>query len=156
MPDELVSDRALTVQHIKAAWDNLLLREGEDIVEAPEAVCDYPRLCGPEGCRFPRYARGGEPSGLVAKLLIQLGYPVQLLLDLDREYEMSEVLHPGVKIWRSRNAALSRIDERGMALLTYIQDRQKIGKSWGELRRSAFAGRKLLRRRDERRRPWCY
>ncbi len=155
MPDDLVTDRVLTVEHIRTALDALLV-DGKDTVEAPEPVCQWPRLCGPQGCRFPRYARNGDATGLVAKVLLGLGYPVQLLLDLDREYEMSEVLHPGVKIGRSRNAALSRIDERGMALLTYLQDRQKTGVSWGELHRTAFARKKLLRGRDRRRRPWCY
>lgn len=135
---------------------NLVTLEQGDYVEAPEPVCDWPRLCGREGCRFPRYSRAGEPLGLVAHLLMQLGYPAGLLKELDHEHRMGELLHPGVKIGQSRNLALLRIDNRGMALLTFLQDHQKVGKSWQELAVDAFRPRRTLRRLDARRRPWLY
>lgn len=135
---------------------NLVTFEQGGHVEPPEGVCDWPKLCGPQGCRFPRYSRAGQPLGLVSHVLVQLGYPVELLKELDHEHEMGEVLHPGVKIGSSRNLALLRIDNRGMALLTFLQDHQKVGKSWQELAVEAFRPRKLIRRLDSRRRPWLY
>jgi hypothetical protein len=77
-------------------------------------------------------------------------------MDLDREYELGEVLHPGVKIGRSRSAALSRIDRQGMALLSFLQDHQKIGWSWNDIAVAAFRPRRMIRRLDARRRPWLY
>ncbi len=150
-----VNNRPIPIETIREAVDIVVFSHGPATVEAPEPQCDYPKLCG-EHCTYPRYARNGEPTGLVGKVLIQLGFPLKLLLDLDREHEMSELLHPGVKIGRSRNAALIRLGPKGIALLTFFQENQKSGKSWGNLSREAFGPKKLLRRRDMKRRPWRY
>lgn len=152
---EPVTSRAITMDMVHNAL-NLVTYENPNVVEAPGPVCDWPKLCGEVGCRFPRYSRAGSPSGLVSAVLVALGYPVEVLKELDHEHEMGELLHPGVKISRSRNLALLRIDNRGMALLTFLQDHQKVGKSWQELAVDAFRPRRTLRRLDARRRPWLY
>lgn len=127
-----------------------------DVVEPPEPVCAYESLCGPAGCRYPRYFRSLQPAGLVAHVLIELGYPRDLLKALDAEYEVGELLHPGVKIGRARNPALLRIDKPGRALLTFLQDRQKLGRSWGALAVEAVRPRWMIPYLDMRRRPWLY
>jgi hypothetical protein len=130
--------------------------EYNDVVEAPEPVCVYQNLCGLDGCRFPRYFRAQRPAGLVSHVLLELGYPRDLLKALDTEYEVGEVLHPGVKIGRSRNPALVRIDKPGRALLSFLQDRQKLGRSWGDLAVEAVRPRRMIPYLDARRRPWLY
>lgn len=158
MSDELtvVPDRTITVDMIREAVNLVVFTQGPTTVEAPEPPCDFPKLCGPKHCRFPRYARHGEPVGLVGKTLLQLGYPSKLLLDLDREHELGEVIHPGVKIGNSRNAALARIGPKGMDLLIWLQEQQKSGRTWGDLTMTAFGPKRLLRGRDRKRRPWRY
>jgi hypothetical protein len=155
-PAALRRGQVITVDMVKAALMQIV--QGQpDIVEAPEPVCEWPRLCGDLGCRFPRYQRGGGPVGLTAHVLLELGYPLDVLKELDCEYEIGEVMHPGVKIARSRNAALARIDRRGMALLGYLQDNQKTGRSWSGV--AAWAYRplyKVIPFLDSRRRPWLY
>lgn len=126
------------------------------LVEAPEPVCDWKNLCGPAGCRYPRYFRGQHPAGLTSHVLLELGYPRDLLKALDTEYEVGEVLHPGVKIGRSRNPALGRIDYSGRALLSFLQERQKLGRSWGDLAAEAVKPRRMIPYLDARRRPWLY
>lgn len=158
MSDELTAapDRMITVDMIKFVVQAVVYGAGPTTVEAQEPPCDFPKLCGPEYCRFPRYARNGEPVGLVGKTLMQLGYPLKLLLDMDREHELGEVLHPGIKISNSRNAALSRIGPKGIALLAWLQENQKSGRTWGDMSSTAFGPKKLLRGRDAKRRPWRY
>ncbi len=148
-------DRAITVAHLQEAVGTVVFTAGPKTVEPAEPACSWVSLCGQGGCTFPRYSRNGVPVGLVSRTLVQLGYPVDLVLALDREYEMGEVLHPGVKIGRSRNAALARIGPKGMTLLSWLQDNQK-AKSYGDLLDEAFGPKKLLRFRDARRRPWRY
>ncbi len=147
--------RIITVGAVKNAL-NLVTYHEPTHIEDPEPVCEWPRLCAEDYCRFPRYHRAGQPVGLVANVLIQVGLPIEVLKELDREYEIGEVLHPGVKIGRSRNAALSRIDRRGVALLSYLQDNQKVGWTWGEIGLQAFRPRWMIKRLDARRRPWLY
>ncbi len=149
--------RIITVPMIRNAL-NLVCFHAPDQVEEPEPACDWSaKLCPRDQCLFPRYFRDGQANGLTAQVLLGLGYPVELLKDLDREYEMGEVLHPGVKIGRSRNAALGRIVPAGMALLSFLQENQKTGLSWGEIATLAFRPRALLVPKivDSRRRPWC-
>lgn len=148
-------ERHITVGRLQEAINLICFHEG-DTVEAPEPACSWPGLCGELGpCRFPRYYRQG-PAGLTAEVLLEVGFPVDLLLSLDREYELGEVLHPGVKIARSRNAALARLDKQGVALLSFVQDHQKTGWSWNDIAVAAFRPRRMIRRLDARRRPWLY
>lgn len=147
--------RAITLDQLREAIDLVCFRHGHT-VEAPEPVCEWPNLCDQSYCRFPRYARSGEPSGLTAHVLVQVGYPKGLLAELDREFEVGEVLHPGVKIGRSRNAALRRLDRRGRALLGYLQNHQKLGWSWNDIVDQAFRPGWMIKRLDARRRPWLY
>lgn len=135
---------------------NLVTYYDPDHIEDPEPPCEWTKLCAQDMCLFPRYFRRGEPAGLTANVLLRLGYPTDLLKDLDREYEIGEVLHPGVKIGRSRNAALGRIDRRGVALLSFLQNNQKVGWTWGEIALQAFRPRWMIKRLDARRRPWLY
>jgi hypothetical protein len=146
--------RHIEVEALREAINLLCFHEG-DTVEAPEPVCDWPSLCGQEGCKFPRYFRSG-PAGLTAEVLLEVGLPVDVLLAMDREYELGEVLHPGVKIARSRNAALARLDKQGVALLSFVQDHQKLGWSWNDIAVAAFRPRRMIRMLDARRRPWLY
>ena len=147
--------RGIDVDAVHQALNLVTFYHG-DTVEDAEPACEWPRLCDQQYCRFPRYCRNGEPTGLVGHVLVELGYPLALLQDLDREYELGEVLHPGVKIGRSRNAALRRIDRRGVALLAYLQDHQKVGWSWSDIALQAFRPRWMIQRLDRRRRPWLY
>jgi hypothetical protein len=146
--------RAITAANVLEAMHLVVLESG-DFVEAPEPVCAWPKLCG-EICRFPRYFRNGHPTGLVSHVLLELGYPRDLLKQLDTEYEISEVLHPGVKIGRSRNAALYRVERSGRLLLTFLQERQKLGVSWLDISVEAVRPRRMIRYLDCRRRPWLY
>lgn len=155
MPEKVTLTRYIEVDKLQSAINLACFYDGVT-VESPEPVCDWASLCGPQGCKFPRYFRCGKPVGLTARVLIEVGYPNDLLMDLDREYELGEVLHPGVKIGRSRSAALSRIDRQGMALLSFLQDHQKIGWSWNDIAVAAFRPRRMIRRLDARRRPWLY
>ncbi len=157
MSDEVSTsfERLITVDAVKEAVHIVVFTTGPTTREKPEPPCEFGKLCGPQHCRFPRYARDGEPVGLVGKVLIQLGYPIKLLHDLDREHELGEVLHPGVKITSSRNAALCRLGYKGIALLGWLQENQKKD-TWGNLSSTAFGPKKLLRRRDAKRRPWRY
>lgn len=153
--DTLLVRRQITLADVKQALLLVTYRLGE-CVEAPEPPCSWLGLCGPQGCRFPRYYRGAEPCGLVAHILIELGFPRDLLKALDAEYEVGEVLHPGVKIGRSRNAALGRIDKPGIQLLAFLQGQQKEGKSWNAIAAEAFRPRRMIPYLDARRRPWLY
>jgi hypothetical protein len=155
VPDNNVLTRQITVDMIHQALNLVTFHHGER-VEAPELPCAWKRLCDENYCRFPKYFRNGSPTGLTAHVLMELGYPSTLLRDLDCEYEVGEVLHPGVKIGRSRNAALGRIDRRGIALLAYLQDHQKVGWSWSDIADKAFQPRWMIARLDKRRRPWLY
>lgn len=155
MSDDLMT-RPISVDMIHNAL-NLITYHDPDHIEEPEPACEWAgKLCTEEYCLFPRYFRDGKPAGLVANILIGLSYPTELLKELDREYELGEVLHPGVKIGRSRNAALSRIDRRGVALLSYLQSNQKCGWTWGEIGVHAFRPRWMIKKLDSRRRPWLY
>lgn len=145
----------ITVDRIHQAL-NLLCFQNGTMVEAPELRCEYPKLCGRVSCTFPRYYYGAFPAGFTARVLIELGYPVDLLKALDCEFEEGEVLHPGVKIGRSRNMALTRIVEPGIRLLTFVQDHQKIGWSWNDIVLRAFRPRRTVKLVDQRRRPWLY
>jgi hypothetical protein len=144
----------ITVDDIHNAM-NLVVFEDPERIEGPMPVCDWPKLCG-SSCRFPRYHRHGEPFGLVGEILVQLGYPVSLLKNMDMEYELGEVLHPGVKIARCRNQALRRIDRRGIGLLTFLQDHQQCGRTWSWISVQAFRPRHMVPFLDVRRRPWLY
>ena len=155
MSDSNTLTRAISVDQIHQALNLVTFYHG-DTVEAPEPICLWPKLCGQKFCQFPRYARGGGPAGLTAHVLQRLGYPLDLLKALDLEYEISEVLHPGVKIGRSRNSALLRIDRPGVALLSYLQEHQKVGWSWSDIAVQAFRPRWMIRHLDRRRRPWLY
>lgn len=147
--------RTISVDQVHEALNLVTYHDG-DVVEGPEPVCEWSSLCGSRFCRFPRYFAAGGPSGLVANVLVELGYPHGLLKALDCEYEVGEVLHPRVKIGRSRNSALARIDRRGVALLAYMQDHQKVGWSWSDIAYHAFRPRWTITRLDARRRPWLY
>lgn len=144
----------ITVDQVHEALNLVTFHLG-DTVEELEPRCEWFKLCGERYCRFPRYYNNG-PHGLVANTLVELGYPQDLLKQLDWEYEISEVLHPRVKIGRSRNPALARLDRRGIALLAYCQDHQKVGWSWSDIVERAFRPRWTIARLDARRRPWLY
>lgn len=154
MSENTTLTRHIDVDRLREAVNLVCYHDG-DTVEAPEPVCQWSNLCGTEGCKFPRYYRNG-PAGLVAQVLMEVGFPAELLRAMDREYELGEVLHPGVKIGRSRNAALVRLDKQGVALLSFLQDHQKIGWSYNDIAVAAFRPRRMIRRLDARRRPWLY
>lgn len=124
-------------------------------VEKYAAACAWPRLCGKQFCTYPRYF-DGAPQGIVARTLIELGYPVAMLKDLDTEYRVGEVLHPGVEIDKSRNQALTRIDAKGMALLAWFHTQAKHQLIFSQLHVKAFRPRRGLRLLDRRDRPWLY
>lgn len=153
---DLTDCRMITADKVRNAINIVVWDAGPHTCETPEPPCEFTRLCDPEFCRFPRYQRNGAAAGLVGRTLVQLGYPVKLLLDLDREYEMGEVVHPGVKIATSRNAALARIDSKGRALLAWMQEHQKSGLTWGTLSAQAFGKTWRPQLLDRRRRPWLY
>lgn len=154
MPEDTLT-RAISSSDVMAAMHLVVIDSG-DFVEAPEPVCAWPKLCSALSCQFPRYFRDGHPSGLTAHILLELGYPRDLLKALDAEYEIGEVLHPGVKITRSRNNALYRIQQPGMALLAFLQERQKLGRSWLDLSVAAVRPKRMITYLDKRRRPWLY
>ena len=155
MLDNNTLARPITVDLVHQALNQVVARHGAT-VETPEPACEWPQLCDQKFCRFPRYFRDGSETGLIAHVLLRLGLPVQLLRDLECEYELGEVMHPGVKIGRSRNPVLGRFDNRSMALLQYLQDHQKTGWSWRKIADRAFDVRWMIRRLDARRRPWLY
>lgn len=155
MIDRTLVRQPISVDALHEALNLVCYHDG-DMVESPEPACDWPKLCGDQACKFPRYYRSSHPVGLTARALIEVGYPVDLLKDLDCEYEIGEVLHPGVKIGGSRNAALRRLDNRGVALLSYVQEHSKTGWSWNEIVTAAFRPRRTIKRLDARRRPWLY
>jgi hypothetical protein len=146
--------RPITVEDLHEALNLICYHEG-DTVESPDPVCDWQRLCG-QHCKFPRYFRHGGPVGLTAHTLVEVGYPMDLLKAMDCEYEVGEVLHPGVKIGRSRNAALARLDNKGVALLEYVQNHSKVGWSWSDIVTHAFRPTWTVKYLDSRRRPWLY
>lgn len=153
--DLLTKPGALSVDKVCQAVSFVLFTYPA-MVEAPASNCAFPRLCGKAFCRFPRYFQDDQPFGVVAKALIRLGYPAKLLKDLDCEHEMGEVLHPGVKINNSRNQALARIDPKGMALLTWVQEQSRDKPLYHQLHLRAMTPRKGLKFTDRRRRPWLY
>jgi hypothetical protein len=155
MSDNNTLIRAINVDRVHEALNLAAFHYGST-VEDPEPQCEFSQLCDQGFCRFPRYSRDGLPAGLTANVLAGLGLPIEVLKDLDWEYEVGEVLHPGVKVARSRNAALRRIDEPGMALLAFLQDHQKVGWSWSKIAEQAFRPRWMIPRLDSRRRPWLY
>jgi hypothetical protein len=152
---EHVIARSIGKDQLKHAVDLVCFHHGET-VEAREPVCEWPNLCDQNFCRFPRYTRNGEPVGLIAHVLVQLGLPMRLLKELDTEYEIGEVLHPGVKIYRSRNPMLERFDFSALRLLVFMQEHQKIGWSWNDIVDAAFRPARMTRFLDKRRRPWLY
>lgn len=155
MPDDLLTKPgAISVDMVCRAVQAVAFKTPARI-EAPYFHCVYPRLCGKASCRFPRYY-DGEAQGIVACTLLKLGLPVSLLKDLDTEYEVGEVLHPGVKIANSRNAALTRIDPKGMALLAWLQEQGKHRVHWHRLHLRAFTPRKGMKWTDKKKRPWLY
>lgn len=154
MSDELLLTRTITVDNIHQAL-NILVFLDPDHIDDPAPTCVWPKLCG-ESCQFPSYLRDNGPAGFVAGILIQLGYPLDLLKALDCEYEMGEVMHPGVKIHRSRNKALCRIDPRGIELLRFLQSNERSGQSRAHLTLEAFKPRRMVPYLDARRRPWLY
>lgn len=158
MSDVEARPRMIKPDDVRTALNLVVYQQGPRTVERPERDCGWEVCADNEEriCYFPRYSRNGAAVGLTAKILIQLGYPVQLLLDLDREYEMGEILHPGVKIGRSRNQALARIEPSGVALLTFIQERQKLDLTWGGISLQAIEPSWAPRMVDRRRRPWLY
>ncbi len=145
----------ITVDHLHNAL-NLVTFTAPNTVERPEPACRWPKLCGQDFCRFPRYQREGLAAGLVSSVLLKVGYLVDLLKALDCEYEIGGVIHPGVKIARSRNRALKRIVRPGIALLGFLQEHQKSGMSWSQISVEAFRPRKMVQFLDVRRRPWLY
>lgn len=154
-PQEIVR-RPITVHEVRTAAFMVVYQGGPHTVQDPEPRCNWPKLCGTDGCRFPRYTRNGAPVGLVAMTLIQLGFTPQLLLELDREHQVGEILHPGAKISRSRNSELARVDDKGLKLLQYLQEHQQVGLSWADLLRLAFGPTWSPKFIDRRRRPWLY
>lgn len=152
--DNVISYDTITVEDVRRALQ-LVVFEAPSRVERPEPACEWSKLCG-TFCRFPRYHRDGRPNGLVAHVLVQLGYPISLLKNMDMQYELGEVLHPGVKIARCRDKALRRIDPGGISLLAYVQDHQKSGMSWSQIDVEVSRPRRLLPLTDSRRRPWLY
>lgn len=158
MPEDNTLTRGLiTVAAVRSAMDVITVAQTHRVEGAPPP-CDWPKLCTTRSCTYPRYSRDGEPLGLVSLILIQLGYPIQLLKDLDHEHEVGEVIHPGVKIHRSRNQALSRIDSKGVALLSFVQTHQESGQStWINASVKAFTPPALRPAFiDKKRRPWLY
>lgn len=145
--------QVIDARTVRLAMD-LVTYEAPDTVESPEK-CPWNRLCG-DWCRFPRYVRQGEPWGLVAAILTQLGFGLDVLKQLDTEYEVGEVLHPGVKIGRSRNKAIGRIDPAGIALLAFLQEHQRSGLTWNAITIEAIRPRRTIKYVDSKRRPWLY
>lgn len=155
MPDKvLVKPGAICVDTVVKAVGRVVF-ESPARIEAFSPPCGWPKMCGRKSCRFPRYFHGA-PYGVVGNTLIKLGFPSTLLKDLDTEYQLGEVLHPGVKISRSRNEALGRIDDKGVALLTWLQSQAKHELTWAQLHVKAFRPRKGLRVFDRKDRPWLY
>lgn len=155
MPDDVLTQNgAISVDKVCQALNRVIF-ETPQRQEVPPAQCAWPRLCGKGSCRFPRYF-DTEPRGVVGKTLIRLGFPSTVLKELDTEYKVGEVLHPGVEIDRSRNQALTRIDPRGIALLAWFQDQAKHRLTWSQLHVRAFKPRKGLKYFDRKARPWLY
>lgn len=150
------SERLITLVMVHTAINVVIFERGPATLQSPEPLCLWPKICGPQGCRYPHYSHAGQPAGLIAQVLIQLGYPNQLLLDLDREHGVGDLLHPGVKLAQSRNAALLRIEPVAMALLDYLQQSRNGGKTWGRLSAAAFGRTWAPTILDRRRRPWLY
>lgn len=154
--EQQAEPRTITATDVRNALNLVVFHVGPGTVEAEDPACPYEVCKGERTCLFPRYSRNGVPVGLTARVLMQLGYPLQLLLDLDREHEMGDIFHPGVKIGRSSNAALRRITAAGLSLLSFIQEHQKLGISWGDICLLAFEPRWRPRILDSRKRPWVY
>lgn len=155
MPDDVQTESDFLVLATVRDALNVVVYEGSGRVDPSEPACDWIALCGVQACKFPRYFRG-EPTGLIAHTLIQLGFDTHLLKDLDCEYEVGEVMHPGVKIHNSRNIELLRVEPRAISLLGWIQKRRHSGMTWGELSCAAFTPYRLLAPIDRKRRPWLY
>jgi len=106
----------------------------------------------------PRYLDQGQPTCLVAELLIELGYRTALLRDLDREHSVGHVAATGVRIHESRHPALKRLDPKARRLLQFLQNRQDRGQCWDFIAEQAFRPKPVwtLPRIDRRDRPWLY
>lgn len=152
MSDDTRTD--IGVPQIRAALDTAVHSDPHHI-EFPPPICDWPRLCGPT-CRFPRYLHHGQAHGLTATVLIHLGYNSDLLKALDCEYEIGELIHPGVKIHHSRHKALTRIHPDGLQLLAYLQNRQHTRHTWTRISAQALRRNRLLPFLDVRKRPWLH
>lgn len=100
-----------------------------------------------------RYLDNGQPSCLLARVLVKLGFSAGVLQELDREYPTGEIIHAGVPISASRHPALVKIDPIAMRLLQFVQDQQDVGRDWTAVVRAAFR-RSPLRGIWERKRPW--
>ena len=102
-----------------------------------------------------RYVDFGQPSCLVAHVLIRLGYSVGVLRALDAEHRTGELFRAGgVKVAESRHPALRRIDPTARRLLQYVQDQQDRGEAWGRIVAAAFRPSRFFPRLDRERRPW--
>jgi hypothetical protein len=138
--------KTITVADIKTALDHI-------VAEAPDRTDR--RI---EDHLNPRYLDHGQPTCLVALLLIALGYRTALLRDLDREHSVGHVAATGVRIAESRHPALKRLDPKARTLLQFLQTRQDRGMCWDYIAEQAFKPRHLwtLPSTDRRARPWLY
>lgn len=106
----------------------------------------------------PRYCGADGANCLVGKILSRLGFPDQLLVQLDNEFPLGELLSSGVRISESRNPALERIEPKAMALLAYLQDGQDAGLPWIDVFYYAYAkpSRLIPIKYVRERRPWLF
>lgn len=107
----------------------------------------------------PRYLDAdGEPGSLVAHLLIEIGFDLTFLRQLDHEFPLGHIFDSGVRIDESRHPALAEFEPAALKLLAYLQDLQDGGLPWMDCYLDAFAkpNRLVPAKYVRERRPWMF
>lgn len=138
-----MSASKITVEAVKEALVDIVSDAGH--VADPRAENEQPA----------RYLSGGQPNCLVAHVLKRLGFSIGILRALDREHAVGNISHSGVQVAHSRHPALKKIDDKALALLQYVQNKQDAGMRWGRIVADAFTpGPWYSRFSKERCKPW--
>lgn len=107
----------------------------------------------------PRYLDAdGDPDSLVAHVLMEIGFDMIFLRQLDAEFPLGHIFDSGVRIDESRHPALAEFEPAALKLLAYLQDLQDGGLPWMDCYLDAFAkpNRLVPTKYVRERRPWMF
>jgi hypothetical protein len=107
----------LTLDSAKQAAQEIILEFGEDYVYEKDEL------------GFCHYMRDGQPSCLVGRIFHRLGFPLDILVEL-------EGVGPGTMFYRDGWEAGNGV----ISFLTDLQINQDAGRPWGEAYRKACNG----------------